>query len=110
VRRDFVEAIPDKKAKDAPRTNAEIGRDYCNQLFEIENTLTDLSHDKRKAERLRLEKPVLEAFWSWLGTLTPLKGSRLGKAVTYALNQKPYMRTIFGMEGAPFPIISPKTA
>lgn len=91
VRRYFVEAIPDKKAKDTPQTNAETGRDYCNQLFEIEKTLTDLPPDKRKAERPRLEKPVLEAFWSWLDTLSPLKGSRLGKAVTYALNQKPYM-------------------
>lgn len=71
IRRYFVEAIPDKKANDSPRSNAEIGRDYCNQLFEIEKTLVDLSHDKRKAERLRLEKPVLEAFWSWLDTLTP---------------------------------------
>lgn len=91
LRRYFVEAIPDKKAKDASLTIAEIGRDYCNQLFEIEKELTDLLPDKRKVERHRLEKPVLEAFWSWLDTLTPLKGSRLGKAVTYARNQKPYM-------------------
>jgi len=91
VRRYFVEAIPDKKSKDPPTIAAEIGRDYCNRLFEIEKTLTDLSPDKRKVERLRLEKPVLEAFWSWLDTLTPLKGSRLGKAVAYALNQKPYL-------------------
>lgn len=86
-----MEAIPDKKAKDAPLTISEIGIDYCNQLFEIEKNLADLSPDERKTERHRLEKPVLEAFWSWLDTLTPLKGSRLGKAVTYALNQKPYM-------------------
>ncbi len=91
LRRYFVEAIPDKKAKDAPLTIAEIGRDYCNQLFEIEKDIANLSSDEKKAERHRLEKPVLEAFWSWLYTLTPLKGSRLGKAVTYALNQKPYM-------------------
>lgn len=91
LRRYFVEAIPDTKNKDAPKTNAEIGRDYCNQLFEIEKPLSDLPADKRKEERLRLEKPVLEAFWGWLNDLTPLKGSRLGKAVTYSFNQKPYM-------------------
>jgi transposase len=91
MRRYFVEAIPDKKAPDTPRSAAEIGMDYCNQLFEIEKTLADLPPDKRKEERLRLEKPALEAFWCWLGSLTPLKGSHLGKAVTYALNQKPYM-------------------
>lgn len=91
LRRYFVEAIPDKKAAGAPPTTAEIGRDYCNKLFEIEKEFVPLSPDKRKAERLRLEKPVLEAFWCWLDSLTPLKGSRLGKAVTYAQNQKPYM-------------------
>lgn len=91
VRRYFVEAIPDKQPPDAPKSAAEIGRDYCNQLFEIEKTLDELPADKRKEERLKLEKPVLEAFWSWLGKVAPLKGSRLGKAVSYALNQKPYM-------------------
>jgi hypothetical protein len=91
LRRYFLEAIPDKRAKDVPLTLAEIGRNYCNQLFEIEKDLSDLLPDERKAKRHSLEKPVLEAFWSWLDTLTPLKGSRLGKAVTYARNQKPYM-------------------
>lgn len=86
-----MEAIPDKKTSGAPPTHAELGRDYCNKLFEIEKKLAPLSPDKRKAKRLRLEKPVLEAFWCWLDALTPLQGSRLGKAVTYAQNQKPSM-------------------
>jgi transposase len=91
VRRYFVDAIPDKKTAESPPSAAEIGRDYCNKLFDIESSLAELPSEKRKKERLRLEKPVLEAFWSWLDTVTPLKGSRLGKAVTYALNQKQYM-------------------
>ena len=82
LRRYFVEAIPDKKAAGAPPTTAEVGRDYCNKLFEIEKELVSLSQDKRKEERLRLEKPVLEAFWCWLDSLTPLQGSRLGKAAS----------------------------
>lgn len=41
--------------------------------------------------RQELEKPVLEVFWCWLDSLNTLKGSALGKAVTYAKNQKPYM-------------------
>jgi len=91
IRRYFVEAIPDRKLKGPPITAAEIGRDYCNKLFEIEETLAGLPPDEKKAERLRIEKPILEAFWSWLGTLTLLKGSSLGKAVNYAINQKSYM-------------------
>jgi transposase len=91
LRRKFVEAIPGRKAKDAPLTNAEIGRDYCNRLFKIEEGLANLSPEERYCRRLELEKPVLEAFWCWLENLTVLNGSALGKAVTYAKNQKPYM-------------------
>ena len=36
LRRKFEEAIPGRRAKDAPLTSAEIGRDYCNRLFKIE--------------------------------------------------------------------------
>ena len=91
LRRKFVEAIPQKKAEGAPLTAAETGRDYCNRLFKLEDELKDLTPAERKHKRLELEQPVLEAFWCWLDTLEPLKGSALGKAVTYAKNQKPYM-------------------
>ena len=91
LRRKFVEAIPGRKANDAPLTNAVIGRNYCNKLFKIEECLTNLSHEERYLKRLELEKPVLEAFWCWLENLVVLNGSALEKAVTYAKNQKPYM-------------------
>ena len=91
LRRKFVEAIPDKKAADAPLTSAEIGRDYCNQLFKVEESLKDLTPEERFCKRLELEKPILEAFWCWLESLNVLKGSALGKAVTYAMNQRPFM-------------------
>ena len=91
LRRKFVEAIPTKKASDGTLTSAEIGRQYCDKLFAIEDSLKDLSPEERFRNRLELEKPVLEAFWCWLDSLTVLKGSALGKAVTYAQNQKPYM-------------------
>lgn len=91
LRRYFVEAMPPDAHKLLNICNGEIGRDYCNKLFNIEKTLVELSADERKNKRLELEKPVLEAFWSWLDTLNPLNGSRLGKAATYAKNQKKYM-------------------
>lgn len=91
LRRKFVEAVPGKKAIDTPLTNAEIGRDYCNQLFKMEEALKDFTPEERYHKRLELEKPVLEAFWCWLENLNVLNGSALGKAVTYARNQKKYM-------------------
>ncbi len=75
-----MEAIPAKKDPNGPPTSAEIGRQYCDKLFNIE----DISAKERYPKRLELEKLVLEAFWCWLDTLTTLKGAVLGKAVTYA--------------------------
>lgn len=72
-------------------TQAEIGRDYRNQLFKIEEGLKDLSSEERFSKRHEHSKPVIEAFWCWLDTLNYLKGSALGKAVIYAKNQKHYM-------------------
>ena len=91
LRRKFIEAIPKKTGTDEALTNAEIGRDYCNQLFEIERDLKHLSPAERRLKRLELEKPILEAFWCWLENLNVLNGSALGKAVTYAKNQRKYM-------------------
>ena len=53
----------------------------------------DLSHksaEERQAERLRLEKDKLEAFFVWLERIKPktLPKSALGKAVNYALNHR----------------------
>ena len=91
LRRKFVEAIPAKKSPGDPLTSAETGRQYCDKLFAIEDSLKGLTSEERKVKRLELEKPVLEAFWCWLDSVNALKGSALGKAVTYAKNQKPYM-------------------
>ncbi|WP_141709294.1 IS66 family transposase, partial [Desulfuribacillus stibiiarsenatis] len=91
LRRKFVEAIPDKRAKDARLTNAEIGRDYCNQLFKIEEELSQFTPEEKYTKRLEKAKPILDAFWSWLHSVHALKNSALGKAVTYAMNQKPFM-------------------
>lgn len=92
LRRKFVEAVPTgKRLESKPPTPAEVGRDYCNRLFKIEETLSALSPDKRYLKRLELEKPVLEAFWCWIDSLNVLQGSALGKAVIYARNQKRYI-------------------
>ena len=91
MRRYWKEALPGKSRKSSDKTHAEIGLDYCNQLFELEKEYADLDADTRKAERLETEPAIWEAYWSWLETVNPAGGSRLAKAVTYAKNQKPYM-------------------
>lgn len=89
LRRYFVEALP--KDVDSPEATipAQAVR-YINQLFEIEKKLEVLSPAGRKEQRLVQEKPVLDAFWSWVKETSPkvLGSSRLGKAFQYANNQK----------------------
>lgn len=91
LRRKFAQAIPPGKAVGSELSPAETARAYCNKLFTIEDELKDLSPEDRYTQRLDREKPVLEAFWSWLETVNALRGSKLAKAVTYAQNQKPFM-------------------
>lgn len=82
------ETADPERAKESGRLPAEIGLCYCNQLFRIERTLKDLDAEGRKSKRLELEVPVWERFWDWLGTLAPLGGSLLEKAVNYAFNHR----------------------
>ena len=91
IRRKFVEAIPLEKAKGSAKTLAEIGRDYCNTLFDIEDSMKNLSFENRYIKRQEYSKPVLDEFYNWISTVNALPGSKLGKALTYALNQKQYM-------------------
>lgn len=59
----------------------------------VEEELKELTPEERKGKRQERSKPVLEAYWSWLKTINPLQGSKLGEAVTYALNQKDALET-----------------
>lgn len=93
LRRKFVEAIPDAKANPLGLTTpAEIGRNYCDQLFHAEKILSALPAEERQQKRLEVEEPLLRAFWCWLDEMSSqtLAGS-LKKAVQYAQNQRPYM-------------------
>lgn len=67
---------------------AEKGVAFCNKLFFLERLYKDLSADERKARRLEKEPEVWNCFWSWIDTLKPTGGSKLEKAVNYALNHK----------------------
>lgn len=89
LRRKFVDALPkDVQSPEAPLPSQ--GITFCNKLFEMEKKLEDLSNEQRKLERLKQEKPVLEAFWAWIqatrGKVLPK--SKLSEALNYALNHK----------------------
>ena len=64
---------------------------YCDQLFQLEELIEKRSagdYEKRRLLRLEKEKPVLEAFWSWLDEQHPVRNSRMDKAITYVQNRR----------------------
>ncbi len=94
TRRYFIDAVPKGKQYDYGQPAVQ-GVQFCNQLFFTEYSIhkKHCSYEKRKQLRLEKEKPVLEAFWSWLDKQRPVRNSRMYKAVQYTLNRKPYLET-----------------
>ena len=95
IRRYFVDAVPKEKAFDYSQSAVQ-GIQYCDRLFRLEDYVNSHypgNYEKRKQYRLEKEKPLLEAFWSWLNQLAPVRNTRLDKAVTYVKNQWPCAET-----------------
>lgn len=68
IRRYFIDAVPKGKQYDYSQPAVQ-GVQYCNRLFAMEDSINKKypgNYEKRKQLRLEKEKPVLEAFWSWL--------------------------------------------
>ena len=92
IRRYWLRAIPKGHEKDY--TNPAVqGLLYCNKLFEYERSYREkgLSLKRIYNRRLKDEKPVIEAFLSWLDGLHPKTGDNIIRAITYANNCRPYM-------------------
>ncbi|WP_164670433.1 IS66 family transposase [Virgibacillus doumboii] len=90
ARRKFTEALqalPESAATTSVK--AKEGLAFCNQLYEIERKLKDVSPKERYKQRLERSQPVMEAFLAWLQEQTPrvLPKSALGKAIKYCRKQ-----------------------
>jgi hypothetical protein len=92
IRRYWLKAIP--KGHETDYTHPAVqGLLYCNKLFEYERSYCEkgLSLKQIYNRRLKDEKPVIEAFLSWLDQLHPKTGDSIIKAITYSQNCRPYM-------------------
>ena len=95
IRRYFIDAVPKGKQYDYSQPAVQ-GVQYCNRLFAMEDSINKKypgNYEKRKQLRLEKEKPVLEAFWSWLYQQKPVRNTRLDKAVNYVLNRRDIAET-----------------
>lgn len=92
ARRKFDEAVKSLPKGKAKGGSAAQGLAYCTLLFKIEQGLADLSPEERYDQRLKQEKPVLDAMLAWANTRAAAPKSALGKALTYLKEQWPYLQ------------------
>ena len=94
IRRYLTDAIPKGKELDYAQPSVQ-GIMYINQLFHLEDVIKAkyTSFDAIKKARLEEEKPIVEGFLSWLDNQSPVRGSRMDKAVTYIQNRRSYLTT-----------------
>ena len=94
ARRKFVDSIPenDKNSKAAKAVEI-IDRAFA---LEREARKANVPPEKILEMRQKEVRPIIEEFYSFIGTLRPSKGSHLGAAVTYALNQKDKLLLFLG--------------
>ena len=101
VRRKLVEALPSDKELWATSAAAE-GVRRCDRLFALEREFDGkdkdgkqvrepLSPEEKHRRRNEEVRPLLDDFFNWLMTVNPAGGSKLAKAVQYALNEKRYL-------------------
>lgn len=92
IRRYWLRAVPKGHEKDYTHPAVQ-GLLYCNKLFEYERIYREKGLSLKQIQRRRLkdEKPVIEAFLSWLDKLKPEASEGIRKAVTYTNNCRPYM-------------------
>jgi transposase len=67
-----------------------VGFFLCNELFDLERAGKDDIEERIKIRR-ECATVLLDVFWSWLDSVNPGKGTALGKAVNYALNERKYL-------------------
>lgn len=90
VRRGFADCLKGKLTSERSGTLAEKGLSYCNQLFLMEQKFKDLSAAERKKARIEHEKPVLEAFWTFVeeSLAVVLPKTKIYEALGYAKNRR----------------------
>lgn len=92
IRRYWLRAIPKGHEKDYTHPAVQ-GFLYCNKLFEYERSYREkgLSLKQTYNRRLKDQKPVIEAFLSWLDQLHPESGDRIVQAINYSNGCRPFM-------------------
>jgi transposase len=97
LRRKFDEAVKSAPADACVEIPAQVGLEYCNRLFALEREYEKLTPKERYEKRIERSKPLVEEFYSWVNNVSvlTLPKSAFGKALHYALAQRPYLENVF---------------
>lgn len=101
IRRKFFEIIENLNDKALKKSRAIIGFNYCEQIYNIEKDIreqynySDNYYDDRHKIRLEKITPIFKDFQEYINTeiINALPESALGKALKYAQNSLPYVKT-----------------
>ena len=94
ARRKYDEALKAVGAKNAAAAvTIYQGREYCNQLFKIEEEIKSFPPEERTKLREKKARPVMEAYFAWAERNEPtvLPKSKLGEALGYSLKQRRHL-------------------
>ncbi|MGN1086170.1 MAG: IS66 family transposase [Porcipelethomonas sp.] len=90
ARRKFVEALPTDKEL-VSTSMAAKGVNLINEMYAIERSFDGLDPEEKHEQRQEQLKPALDVFFAWLETVKASSGTKLSKAISYALNEKKYL-------------------
>jgi len=93
LRRKLFDALKTLPKDKQSGSHAAKGVDYCDKLFHFEKQFSWLTPKNRYRERLRLSKPMMDEFFSWIEHLNALPNTLLGKAAHYAKSQRKYLES-----------------
>lgn len=91
LRRKFDEMLQTIPKEKRESSDAARGIAYCDKLFHLEKQFASLTPEDRLKEREQKSKPVVEAFYAWVGSLREVPKTLMGKAIHYAQSQRMYL-------------------
>ncbi|HEY9160983.1 MAG TPA: IS66 family transposase [Desulfomonilia bacterium] len=93
ARRRYDECLKSVPEKERKGTIADEAIKRIALLYKIEAILKDKSTEERYEGRLNQSKPVLDAYFQWLKSMSGAidSGSLIGKAINYSLKQQQYL-------------------
>lgn len=95
ARRKFHEALKSMPTEEQNNSPSQKGFAYCDKIFALERGYEQLTPQERHTRRIQQNKPITDAFFKWASETPALPKSILGKAIHYAMEQKPYLETYY---------------